>query len=332
MQTERRRKRRTPNLSFIAVHEDRWMDFPEIWAAELWFKFLQISPSYELARKYRAGELTGTEALPADFKAVLAVYDDLGDVQTLSDERLDRQYRFMGHFGSQPNTAQLGIVRHDSPERASDVMDGLEGYLGHQWIAEGKPSAVIAAIPLGMSKAAIMKQIEAMLDGLMPDTHILADGSPKYQAAAKRNDLPSVDRYYNVLRIKAARPKLKNWQIGVMAKLSEAHKKEHLKTRSARPDYDPTKDRNTLKELTSRAVGRGHMIAENAARGIFPDYAKCEHAVPLDWNLLHQQWRARCVLSGQRNDEFWKDINVKERMAEPVAGGVELGWDDYFQG
>ncbi len=294
MQMQERRKRRSPNLSFITVWQDRWMDFQEIWAADLWFTFLQISPSYELARKYRAGELTGAEALPADFDTVLAVYDDLGDVQTDDgDLRTTKQYRFMGHYGAQPSTAQLGIVRHDSAERASDVMDGLEAYLGKQWVMEGKPSAVIAAIPLGMGKAEIIKQIEAMLDGLMPDTHMLADGSPKYQIADKRNDLPSVERYCKVMRIKLRRPKLRNWQIGVIAKLSEAHKKEHLKRRSTRPDYDPTKDRNTLKELTSRAVGRGHMIAENAARGIFPSYAKCQHAMPLDWGLLYQQWWAR---------------------------------------
>lgn len=332
MTMERPRRRRLPNLNFISVHEGRWMDFPEIWGADLWLRFLQISPSYELARKCRAGELNGHETLPADFDNLLAVYDDLGDVQDSSHDWTDRQYRFMGHFGSQSSTAQIGILRHDSPQRASDVMEGLEGYLAQQWAIEGKPSAVIAAIPLGMGKAAIMKQIEAMLDKLAPDTHRLADGSPKYQMADKRNDLHSVDRYYKVMRFKLRRPKLKNWQIGVMAKLSEAHKKEHLKARAARPDYDPTQDRNTLKELTSRALGRGHMIAENAARGVFPTYARCANAMPLDWRLLHQQWRRQCVASGKRNAEFWAGLSISDRMAEPIAGNPELGWDDFFQG
>ncbi|MFB9059353.1 MULTISPECIES: hypothetical protein [Sphingobium] len=292
MNTNRRRKRRAPNLGFIAVWDDRWMDWPEIWAADLWFKFLQISPSYELARQCRAGELMGAEALPADFDVVLAVYDDLGDVQISSGEWLDKQYRFMGHFGKRPSTAQLGIVRHDGPEPAPDIMEGLEAYLAKQWIVEGKPSAVIAAIPLGMGKAEIIRQVEAMLDGMMPDSHVVADGSPKYQVADKRNDLRSAGRYCEAMRIKLRRPALKNWQIGVMAKLSEAHS-AYVKANPKRDPDDLIDRHGALKILTSRALSRGHMIAENAARGIFPSYATCEHAMPLDWDFLHGQWRAR---------------------------------------
>lgn len=320
MPLKRRRKERSPDLTFTTVHDGRWMEYPELWAADLWFKFLRFSPSYELARKCRAGELTGTETLPADFEAVLAVYDDL----EFGGE--DRQYRFMGHFGEQPATAQLGVLRFDGPNPTPDMMEGLEAYMAKQWIVEGKPSGVIAAIPLGMSKAEIMKQIEAMLDGLAPDTHMLADGSPKYQVADKRNDLPSVARYYNVMRIKAARPKLKNWQVSVIAKLSEVHKKEHLKKRLADPTYDPTKDRIMLKELTSRALGRGHMIAENAARGIFPDYTKCEHALPADWAFLHSRWRQHCITNGKYRDELWEGVNVSQMLAE----NPELEWGDLF--
>lgn len=280
------RKRKEPNLSFLTVWDDRWMDWQELWAADLWFKFLQFSPSYELARKCRAGELTDGETLPADFDAVLAVYDDLGDVQIPHDEWMEqKQYRYMGHLGKRPSTAQLGIVRHDAPSRAANITGGLEAYLAKQWIVEGKPSSVIAAIPLGMSKAEIIKQIEAMLDGLMPDSHIVADGSPKYQVADKRNDLPSVDRYCRVMRVKLRRPKLTNWQIGVIANLSTAHS-DYIRANRNRPDVDLTTERNALKILTSRALHRGHMIAENAARGIFPSYAKCEHALPADYAFI----------------------------------------------
>jgi len=270
------------------------MDWPEIWAATLWFEFLQLSPSYELARQIRAGELAADTVLPADIEKVLEVFDDLGDVQISHEQWSDqKQYRFMGHFGKRHSTARLGIVRHDShDQQAGDIMDGLDAYLAKQWIVEGKPSSVIAAIPLGMGKAEIIKQIEAMLDGMMPDSHIVADGSPKYQVADKRNDLRSVSRYCKAMRVKLRRPRLKNWQIGVMAKLSKAHS-AYLKA-NPEPDPDAHIDRHVaLKILTSRAFSRGHMIAENAARGIFPSYVTCEHAMPLDWDFLHAQWRAR---------------------------------------
>ena len=49
----------------------------------LWMEYLAISPSYELARRFRTDGLSPDEvnALPKDFSEVLAVYDDLGDVQ-----------------------------------------------------------------------------------------------------------------------------------------------------------------------------------------------------------------------------------------------------------
>lgn len=241
------------------------------------------------------------------------------------DEQQSKRYQFMGHFGAQANTKQLGVLRHDGSAPVPNILEGLEGYLAKQWVVEGKPSAVIAAIPLGMSKSAIMKQIEAMLDGLMPDTRKLADGSPKYQMADKRNDLPSVDRYYRAMMLKVRRPTLKNWQIGVLAKLSEAHRREHLKRRALDPNYDPTKDRSTIKEQTSRTISRGHMIAENAARGIFPSYAKCEHALPMDWPALHQRWRAGLPARGQRNAEWWKEIQ------EELASGRDVNWEIWHE-
>ena len=62
-----------------------------VWATKLgfyllWMEYLAVSPSYELARRYRAGGLSHAEQeqLPADFDTVLAVYDDLGDVQRVT--------------------------------------------------------------------------------------------------------------------------------------------------------------------------------------------------------------------------------------------------------
>ena len=51
-------------------------------AYQLMFEFLLLSPSYELARRARSGQLTAADRtrLPADFKQVLATYDLLGDV------------------------------------------------------------------------------------------------------------------------------------------------------------------------------------------------------------------------------------------------------------
>ena len=87
----------------------------------LWLEYLAVSPSYELARKFRAGTLTPEDEgrLPADFDAVLAVYDDLGDVQRIS---FDDWWRGRGlkHFGFQserPQVRRLGTLRSGEDTR-----------------------------------------------------------------------------------------------------------------------------------------------------------------------------------------------------------------------
>jgi len=264
-----------------------------MWSSTLWISFLQFSPSYEVARQVRAGELPKGATIPADIERVLEVYDDIGDVQDRDpDELADARYRWMGHFGKQRQTARIGTLSINNGEKQSGaILEGLEAYTGHQWIVEGKPSAIVAAIPLGMPRAEVMKQIEAMLDKLPPDSHLTSDGSAKYQIADKRNDLGSVSRYEKAMIVKLRRQSLKNWQIGAIAKLSSVY--SDRKARRKQATYSEVADHTALKELTSRSLSRGHMIAENAARGLFPSYAKCEHALPIDWDVLYRQWWVR---------------------------------------
>ena len=96
---------------------DRWVNYDQLKWASLWFRFLAISPSYELARKCRAGELTGTEALPADFDAVLAVYDDLGDVQVMHFQHWWKggALRHFGYSGNKPTVTRIGVAHFDAP-------------------------------------------------------------------------------------------------------------------------------------------------------------------------------------------------------------------------
>jgi hypothetical protein len=64
--------------------EDRWVE--HVFEYHLWFQFLAISPSYELARRHHAGELSTEEraSAPRDFDLVLSVFDNLGDVQRVT--------------------------------------------------------------------------------------------------------------------------------------------------------------------------------------------------------------------------------------------------------
>jgi hypothetical protein len=57
--------------------------------------------------------------------------------------------------------------------------------------------------------------------------------------------------------------------------------------------HKDTYGRMMLTILTSRAILRARMISENAARGVFPTYKKCEHAIENDLAALQIRWAAR---------------------------------------
>ena len=84
----------------------------------LWMEYLAISPSYELARRFRTDGLSPDEvnALPKDFSEVLAVYDDLGDVQrvTFRPWWKDRALAVFGHEGTKPRVRRIDTLKKKS--------------------------------------------------------------------------------------------------------------------------------------------------------------------------------------------------------------------------
>ena len=255
----------------------------------LWFGFLRISPSYELARRYRSGELSRSAALPADFETVLAVYDDLGDVSSIRFAEWWRGVGFQhfGYEGQKPELVRLGVLSYDDDDdQLMRMRSSVRDYLTEEWLDQGQPTAIVAAIPVGVPKAQIMKQIAAMLGGIAQEEREhkrqLVGRTAEYRLVQAKLHQRSVGQYLATVLAKAQSPSSTLWQIGALANLSYTHSR-WLDPAATPTGKDQIDARDRLKILTSRALHRGHMIAENAARGIFPSYAKCLDAVALDW-------------------------------------------------
>lgn len=265
-----------------------------VWAKKvefflLWFEFLSISPSYELARRYREGTLTEEErrALPADFDVVLAVFDDLGDVQrqVFWAWWRDRGIDHFGYPGKKPSVRRIAALKRTT-ENAQDAVSRTEAYIGGEWQEQGRQATMILALPIGLSKAQITRQIFAHLDKIPADKRKVREAKPKYQLVGKKHDRSSLLRYFRVVWVRARLPKVALWRIGAISEVSGTYSKRiepfELVQKNASTD-----DRLALKILTSRALYRGRMIAENAARGLFPSYAPCKHAVEADLQQLN---------------------------------------------
>lgn len=291
---------------------DRWITFGAMKQVAVWFDFLRFSPSYELARRHRSGELLPITTLPKDFETVLAVYDDLGDVsRDMAEWWLDGAARQFGQGGKQPSVVGLGTVSGDTSE-FNRITANVERYRQTSWVEQGERTVMIVAIPVGLSKAQIAKQVALLLEEYPAENRILSPQAPKYQITGKKLDWDSIYRYRRCLDAKAELASAPLWQIGLRANLSSTYTK--LLNAPGEPHHKQTEYRQALKILTSRGLYRGHMIAENAARGIFPTYAACQNAMPLDWDRIRRQREVWAVDeigdiefdAGPEFDPIWK--------------------------
>ena len=266
----------------------------DLWAKKieffrLWLEFLAISPSYELARRFRAGVLTEDEraCLPEDFKTVLAVYDDLGDVQRQHFQSwwLERGIDNFGYQGKKPSVRGIAALKQ-TEQSAQEALTKMEAYLKGAWREQGRQSTLIMAIPIGLSKAQITRQIFDQLDKI-PTKKREIRTTAAYLLAGKKLDSRSLFRYLATVWFRARFPKSALWRIGALANVSSTYSKR-LDTKAKIERNTSTDDRLALKILTSRALYRGRMIAENAARGVFPSYQPCPHAVDADLKDLNE--------------------------------------------
>lgn len=277
-----------------------------LWATKvgfymLWFEYLALSPSYELARQYRVGKLSAEDEakLPTDFDIVLATYDDFGDVQRKSflPWWRERGMSLCAFQGEKPRVSKIAAFKH-SPSKAPNPFPNVNDYIDEKWVSEGSQNTILVAIPIGLPKARITNQIGAILDTYPKPVKKIKPQKSKYSLSGKRQNKDMLFRYMHVLHSRAANPNKALWRVGVIAKVSDTYSPELDYTAKTVPNQD-TYDRMMLTILTSRAFHRGKLIAENAARGIFPSYAPRPHAIEPDLgelhkrNILRQRWQKK---------------------------------------
>lgn len=271
---------------------DRWANREQVIFGKLWFEFLLFSPSYELARKCRTDTLDAADRrrLPDDFETVLAVYDDLGDVQriTFDDWWFATGIRFFGYQGERPSVHAFDALLPETPDPAGRLSRFAADYVEGRWHEQGRQPSLVVSIPIGLPKARIMDQVANLLAGTPVSRRKIESNPPKYPIHGKKRDTDSLFRYIKCVLHKAYyHPHLKLWEIGVMAELSTTYSSRLAKGQGT------VENQQALKILTSRALHRGMMIAENAARGLFPSYGRCEHAVAPDWVALGRLLESR---------------------------------------
>ena len=238
----------------------------------LMFEYLRLSPTYELARKSRFGKLTAAQKrmLPDDFDLVLKTYDEYGDVSQISFANwwAKTGINLYGSEYIKPQVRQIANIDKDE-EYEPGFAKALEQYFKSFRKHEGSGQALILAIPLGMPKRAILKEVSKMINRTGVTVPPKAQKA-KRSLTAKRLRSPPLFIGLNLLWAKAQNPDWVNWRLGVAANVSPKNT-EGLDLNAKKASAKTADQRINLTVLTSRALKKAQYIAENAARGRFPD-------------------------------------------------------------
>jgi hypothetical protein len=258
-------------------------------------EYLRLSPSYALAAELEAKRPSRDQAkelitnlyqrgsraplppqakrqLVEQFQSVIRTYEEFGDlVETPFDEWWNT--RGIGLFGMDRAPPNARAIAHLT-QGANDfdpVLDRLKKYSTIRQ-SEGLPGALIAAIPLGITKRMQMRLVSKLLEGYREDMPIKSAKTNRPLAVQRLRKDP-LEKGIHLMWLHARHPDLTLWRLGVAAKVSRTYS-GGLDTIESRALDSNADNRHSLAILTRRMLTRAQLIAENAAHGIFPSHDK----------------------------------------------------------
>jgi len=259
----------------------------------LWFEFLAISPSYELARRFRAGKCTPADVFPTDFDRVLSVFDDLGDIQKILFRPWWKEFGllYFGYQGNRPAVTQVAYAPH-SKQSIPDHSEKVAQYYDGEWVEQGRQRTMLLAVPVGLPEGKMIRQIKKQLAKVKAERRQLIKQDVKYPLVGKRHHKDVLMRYLGMAWLRSAMHTKSLWRVGAKAKVSPTYSPE-LDPKMEKVSPGDRYDREMLTIIASRALLRARMISENAARGHFPSHATCHTALDFDFKELRQRIQRR---------------------------------------
>ncbi len=247
----------------------------------LWFEFLAISPSYELARRYAAGERE-LGRLPDDFEVVQDVFDDLGDVRCINfAEWWEKNWEeYFGFECGRPDVYEIGRT-----PMLDDPAEAVQDFYDNEWEDIGSQPTLVVGIPLGLKKSKILQQIEAILEAVPSHEKTINYPPAQYAFTGDRLRSSELEECFRAVQLVAENPRKEYWRL--WSKLTDKDLRKELQT--GETINNPGKVlRGNWGESVGYRLRRARNIAENAARNDFPNDDKCENGLELDFADLRK--------------------------------------------
>ena len=106
-----------------------------------------------------------------------------------------------------------------------------------------------------------------------------------------------------LIYMKAAKPKEELWRLASRAKVSNTHRA--LNPAAEKKDANSAEARRMVTIMASRLLHDSHIIAENAARGVFPSLT-ASSTIPFDFAVL----RKRLVLMRREEERQKQELQA----------------------
>lgn len=254
-----------------------------------WFHFLRLSPSYQLATRFRANGLNeeDKQRLPVDFDDVLKTYDDFGDVWA-SDYHIWTRDKWRKLFDANivmPQAKTLGLLSEGQIECNDQLETNLKLYFEQYRPTIGYPMTIIMTLPIIGNKKRIMGEVELILDryeGFIKNSPpVRPVAKPKYALLINKVRDRVIKLSHQIILTKASYPDYKMWQIAIRLKLNPTQtekiklfeqQKAKAKAEGKKIDglFEPAEEKLLINAVMGRYIRHAYLLAENAARGKFP--------------------------------------------------------------
>ncbi|QWD83147.1 hypothetical protein ICU98_06850 [Polynucleobacter sp. MWH-P3-07-1] len=246
------------------------------WRYDALIDYLKLSPSYQLVCEWaRKGKKALPANAPKDWQQIVKTYEDFGDVWRIPESRW-WDSRGKALFGIKAAKAQTFAVGYS--DEATLINSSTATQSRNTWQDMGKPECLVLAIPTNQTKQMALKQINAIVRAgnfVCTKPKLIR---PKYELIRSKLREPTIK--LGTIALKMYQNGYPLWLIGTRLELSPAH---HIKL-DDKGNPDPGElnladKKIRLQILASKLVAKAELIAENAARGLYPTDAPCRYAM-----------------------------------------------------
>jgi len=255
-------KNRFPLLEFRADFDSSGVSVTPDWRYDLVCDYLKASPSYEAAYRKLQGQKS-PYSQPKDFKVVEQVLKDFGEIYKMNEvtwwQQIGKQL-----YGIKAPTAKVRLAGELNEQNKSISVNQL----AHQ--------SLVFDIPLSLTISEAVKQVKQLAKGYAFSKPLPEILKPKYQLEKIKLRQKNLQQGLQALRM--YKKKMPLWQIGNRLDLvpSKTFDEKLLNSKDA---YKYSSNKEVMSIAASRLIKNAALVAENAARGRFPNNRAFKEAI-----------------------------------------------------